>query len=366
MHSKSIGNYVSAIEIFFYESKKFPDKNKRSINIWCHDPIIANRYWFKKIKKKIFILPGIIVYPLIEIFSFLKLDDIFIIPIRDFKTSENPNLIKSISHLRPQSDIYNVLTKYPPLIKFDLKELNDGENFLKKIGIDKNDKFVCIHNRSNCYRNEPFNSVRNSSIENFEKGIKFLLDNNIKVIRMGRDEKNKFDLKSKNFFDYSSSNFQNDFLDFYLISKCQFFIGAPSGPIEIARVFRKPILVHNIFNLVDMIHYDGNFEKIIIPKKIRSIITKKYLNFTETITNNYNTVNVMDDLDKNLEVIENTNEELYHGIKEMYDIVILKSVYKDDQSNFFRIYEKFYKNPLVKKVKFSHYFFKNNLDLFKI
>ena len=115
-----------------------------------------------------------------------------------------------------------------------------------------------------------------------------------------------------------------------------------------------------------MIHYDGNFEKIIIPKKIKSKITKKYLNFTETITNNYNTVNVMDDLDKNLEVIENTNEELYHGIKEMYDIVILKSVYKDDQSNFFRIYEKFYKNPLVKKVKFSHYFFKNNLDLFKI
>ena len=82
---------------------------------------------------------------------------------------------------------------------------------LKKIGIDKNDKFVCIHNRSNCYRNEPFNSVRNSSIENFEKGIKFLLDNNIKVIAWAGMKKNKFDLKSKNFFDYSSSNFQNDF-----------------------------------------------------------------------------------------------------------------------------------------------------------
>ncbi len=332
IHSKSIGNYVSPLEIFYYESKEFIDKNQKIINIWCHDPVVANKYWINKVKKKILILPGIIISPLIEIFETLKLSKKFIIPIRNFKTSSNPDLIKSVSNLGPSSDIHKVLLKYPPLIKFNRDELSKGEIFLKKIGFSKNDKFVCIHNRSNSYRDEPYDSVRNSSFENFKLGIKFLLENNIKVIRVGRDEKNKFEFKSDNFFDYSTSNFQNDFLDFYLISKCEFFVGAPSGPQEIARIFRKPIMVHNIFNLKDMIHYVGDFEKIILPKKIWSKNKKSYLNFGETIKNEYNSKVILDNnLKKNLEIIENTEEELYHGIKEMYEIVILKSNFDSDQ-----------------------------------
>ena len=48
----------------------------------------------------------------------------------------------------------------------------------------------------------------------------------------------------------------------------------------------------------------------------------------------------------------------------MYEIVILKSNFDSDQSNFFKIYENFYKNPLIKNVKFSYNFYKINADLF--
>ena len=189
IYSKTIGNSVSAIEIFFYESKEFVNKNNKKFYVWYHDPIIANKFWIKKIKKKIIVLPGIIIQPLTQIFKFLKLENKFKIPIRDFKSSKNPALIRSIANLSPTSDIHGVLSKYPPLIKFNSDELVRGECFLNHIGIKQNDKIVCIHNRSNSYRDENFNSLRNSSIKNFQSAIEFLLNKNIKVIRMGRDEK---------------------------------------------------------------------------------------------------------------------------------------------------------------------------------
>ena len=130
--------------------------------------------------------------------------------------------------------------------------------FLKKNGISPNDKIICLHTRSNSYRNEKYNSLRNSSIQNFTKGINFLTNKGFKVIRMGRDEKIPFNATNNNVFDYSTNNEQSDFLDFFIISKCVFFIGAMSGLADVAKVYRKPILLHNVFILSYLIHFVGD------------------------------------------------------------------------------------------------------------
>ncbi len=49
----------------------------------------------------------------------------------------------------------------------------------------------------------------------------------------------------------------------------------------------------------------------------------------------------------------------------MFEIVVNNKRITQDQSDFFNYYEKMYPNPLVKKVKISPEFYKNNIDLFE-
>ena len=363
--TKTLGNCVLPIEIFYYENKENVNPSNKGLNLWCADYIVANNFWLKKIKKKIYVLPGVIIKPIFSFFKSFKYGHKFLVPMRNLETSINPSLINNIEDLSPHSDIYGVLKKKPPLITFTKEENNLGENFLKKIGIDLNDKFVCIHSRSNSYRNENFNSVRNSSIKNLEMSCKFLNESGFKVIRVGRDEKIKFEFSNNDVFDYATSELQSDLLDFFIISKCLFFVGGDSGLADVAKIFRKPIMLHNILNLKDIIHYVGDSEKVILPKKIWSRNNKKFLSFTETLNNNYSQINYEDLHKKGLELLENSEEEILQAVKEMVDYTVRGEKNKQDQSIFFDNFEKIYPNPLVKKLWISKEFYKNNIDLFE-
>ena len=362
--TKTIGNSVLSIEVFYNEFKR-DKKRKPEFHIWCHDYVVANKFWLNKIKTKILILPGIIVDPIFNFFLKFTFGQSFLIPIRNNDTSTNPHKIKNIEDLSPQSDIYGVLKKNLPLISFNTDEIANGNNFLQRNGIGPKDKFICIHSRSSSYRNESFTSVRNSSINNFELSCNFLISKGFKIIRVGRDEKLPFIVKSKFVFDYAVNENQNDFLDFFIISKCTFFLGGDSGLATLAKVFRKPVMIHNILNLRDIIHYVGDSEKIILPKKIWSKKNKKFLHFNETLKNNYNQIRDIDIKNKDLELVENSNQEILDAVKEMFEIVVDKKILNQDQSNFFKYYEKMYPNPLVKKVKISPEFYKNNIELFE-
>ena len=57
-------------------------------------------------------------------------------------------------------------------------------------------------------------------------------------------------------------------------------------------------------------------------------------------------------------------EEIYFATKEMYDLIIKKKDFNLSQKNFYDNFEKFYKNPLVKKTMISEKFYLENIELF--
>ena len=58
---------------------------------------------------------------------------------------------------------------------------------INKLGIDENDKIVCLHVRDGKYRDDGNRkSYRNSDIGNYIATIKFLISSGFKVIRMGK------------------------------------------------------------------------------------------------------------------------------------------------------------------------------------
>lgn len=358
--TKTIGNSLGAFEIFVYENQ-----NKNEIIFWYTDNLVANNYWYKKIKKRFLFIPGFIGSPIYSFYKKFRFLNNFIVPKRNFESSQNLNLIKTKEDLSPITDINDVLKKNPPLIKFNSKEIKAGEKFLEDNNIEKHDTIICIHVRSSSYRNETINSIRNSNINNFEKSIKFLIGMGCKVIRMGRDEKDIFLPKNKDFFDYASSKDQNDFLDFYLIHKCKFFICAASGVTEIAKIMRKPMLIHNYFPLINLIHSKGNYKKLILPKKIVNRKNGKLETFTEMFKKDFVKLKNYTDLENNgIDLIENTDLEILNSVKEMYDLVINNRQDNINQSKFIMNYKKLF-NGLSPNIKISSSFYKENIDLFE-
>lgn len=111
------------------------------------------------------------------------------------------------------------------------------------------DNLVCLHVRDHFFRkDENKKNYRNSDINNYIDTINYLIENNFKVIRMGKSGQ-KINFKHQNFFDYPNLDNTDDILDIFLINKCKFYIGTQSGILDVAYMFNKPILTTNMVEL---------------------------------------------------------------------------------------------------------------------
>ena len=59
--------------------------------------------------------------------------------------------------------------------------------------------------------------------------VKYLNDNVVTVIRMGRVVKKKMNYKNKLYIEYSMSQIESDFMDVFLASRCLFAISSGTG-----------------------------------------------------------------------------------------------------------------------------------------
>ena len=86
-----------------------------------------------------------------------------------------------------------------------------GYNFLKSLGIKKNQEFVCIMSRDsrykkrvNKYNDMSYHNYRNSNIDNYCKTINYLTNKGYFVFRMGKYVEKKIEIKNNLFLDYAN------------------------------------------------------------------------------------------------------------------------------------------------------------------
>jgi len=224
-------------------------------------------------------------------------------------------------------DNYNLFTQFPSTIKFSNQQKEIGKNFLTSAGIDENKKFVCFGARTKSFKKESFNSVRNSSIKNQLLGINYLIKNGYKAVRMGKNEE-KLDLKNINIFDYGSCENNQDFLDFYITSKCKFFISGDTGLNEMATVMRKPKLIVDFINFHNVANI--NLCPLILPKKIYSTRKKSFLKYSDIFKNEIGKIDLIENYPNDLRLIDNDPEEISDAIHEMRMLIELKNFDLDD------------------------------------
>ena len=235
---------IERIGVFFETelyllTNKFKKQKVKLFDIWVIEDFISNEQYLIILKRKFLVTQQLFIfYKVLEILS--KYINIY---------------SKHIINISVKHDFhnYNLLNKYPIQLNLTKQEINKGELILKQMGIPKNAKIICITSRDDLYLRRTIPSVdfsyhnyRDSNVNNYIPAIKALIKKNFYVVKMGKIAAKRVNIKSNKFIDYSFHPLRSDLMDFFLAYKCYFWIGNNTGLDQVARVFRKPLVLTNM------------------------------------------------------------------------------------------------------------------------
>ena len=301
LYVERIGHLFADLELYLSEKKLGIEPN--SIDIFFLSGKPANSFAIELAKRNLNTINGMG----------------FIIGLNDFlpfseRHSYKPYVIRTSSR-----DTSGTLKKVVPQLKFSEDENKKGEDFLKSLGLKKDQKFVCFTIRDNQYlKNEfpdidfSYHSYRDSDISKFYPAFNYLLERGYAVFRMGKHVSSEVKIDNPSFFDYSKSDFRSDFFDIWLMANCSFTVSTGTGIDEVANAFRKPICYVNFLPLFLFNSY--NPKTLTTPKTLLNPDTHKPLSLKDIIMK-------YDHLEKfhnrDLLFIENTENEIIDAIKEI-------------------------------------------------
>ena len=207
-------------------------------------------------------------------------------------------------------------------VSFNDEERKTGDALMCEYGIS--DEYVCFAARTAAYNNVSGTNLeksmaydyRNMDFRTYNKAVKYLRRESISAVRMGRCE-NLVD-ESIDVIDYAGK-YANDFMDFYIMSKCKFAVCCPSGIVFLPFLFGIPVLYVNAvlisFANVGAINTGCNYY---IPKKMYSKKEKRYLTIREYIPIERKSVtNGKKLMEAGIEFVDNTEEEIIAAVQEM-------------------------------------------------
>ncbi len=209
-----------------------------------------------------------------------------------------------------------------PLLPFTRKEILEGESKLHKMGVE--DEFICIHAREVNVKTVNFSKnagheakCRACNINTFIKTSQYFYRTlGLRSVRLGKYETKK--CNDESIIDYANQ-YYDEFMDFYLLSRCKFLVSCDTGLAVICGYWGRPVLMTNVVTIC----YGGeSFPDtgyvMYLPKKFYSKKKKRYLNFNEML-------DIMDEcsiytskfVKKGIILEDNTEDEILEAAKEM-------------------------------------------------
>lgn len=340
--SQSIGHLIIDVNLYLCSLKK---NSFFKFDFFYLKKPICNFALIKLLNRHLIILPEIFILPF-TILNKIKY-------IRNSKHNVVLNKFQTGLDLRNR-DIEDKQINY-----FNQKDIENGNYFLRNLGLNKDDKFICLLCRDSQYFNKFYNNnynldhylfgdqstFRNCNIENFTLISEYLVGLGYYVFRMGSDVSRPFSINSKNFFDYSTLGIRTEYLDIFLSAHCDLFLTTGSGLDSIAQVFNRPTV------------YVSSTMLSIIPhtsKKNLSIF-KHFINKKNgkrlTLSEIFNLNLVVADRNfifeqKNVELIENNPNEIKEAVIEMLELKNNKFI-PDKKKNYLSSkFWHFFKNKL--------------------
>lgn len=210
-----------------------------------------------------------------------------------------------------------------PLLPFSEEEISEGEDKLRKMGVDG--EFICVYARESNVKTVDFSKrhgyeskCRNCELSTFVKTSRFFYKRNIPSVRLGKYETKE--CNESTIIDYANEHY-DEFMDFYLFSKCRFLIGCDGGLIGVCGYWGRPVLMTNGINLCyGWESWPDTGYDMYIPKKFYSKKKRRYLNLYETLDiMNICGIFTSNFVKKGIVLEDNTEDEILDAATELND-----------------------------------------------
>ncbi len=342
INASRVSNLVMETEIFYKE------KNSNKIYLIFFYKI-SNKYFIKlfldkiKINKKVFVLPGYYIWKIFCDAFYLFSKKQLQYRIQDHRKKSNFSIDKK------------------PFLSITDQNLKKGYDIIKKYGIDKNDKWICVYNRDEAYlknfiknKDWTYHNFRNFPIQDLEKSINYFIKKNYFVIRVGSISEGSLNISSNRYFDYSTSNIRSDFMDFFLLSNCEMFFGGSSGICLLTASSRKPYFLINNTPLEGIFSIERNYPALF--KRVKDLKTNKVLSIGEMIDKNISNCFISEDFKKKGVInSNNTEEEILEFAKEAVDIIEGRKKVDHNFKEKHKIFiEEVKKDPLIRDLSYNN------------
>ena len=246
------------------------------------------------------------------------------------------------AHYRPSSvtysrDINGILENYNIQFDFLPEEMNKGRLWLKEQGWKEGQKFVCLQVRDSAYLGFEewhtqydwgYHSYRDSDIETYNLAIRWLADQGVWVLRMGKSVNNRVLIKHPRVIDYPFHPERSDFLDVWLLANCDLCISTGSGLDAISDVYRRPILFLNCLPLNNMVSWSNSIN---YPKHLKWSDSDNFLTLEEHLEHGYD--NTKDYEEAGIDVIDLTSDEITLVVQECWSRLEDTFMETDDDTN---------------------------------
>jgi putative glycosyltransferase (TIGR04372 family) len=207
-----------------------------------------------------------------------------------------------------------------PQLSFTEAELEEGQQLLNKMGINKS-PYVCMHDRSSHYlaskfpeNNFTYHNYRDCSIENYVKAADWLTSKGVFVIRMGEVISTPLKTDNPMIIDYATKH-RTDFGDAFLPGTCDFFLGNTAGLFLVSTIMGRPVAGANF---VPFDHTPLLKEDVFIHKNLSIPFNLIHEIGFEMMENNMGMLEEV--LQKNkVSIEENTADQILDLTIEMYE-----------------------------------------------
>ena len=214
-------------------------------------------------------------------------------------------------------------------MRFSQEEAEVGRKAMKALGIEK--KYICIFARDSSYYGETIegaNCVRNTDINALKETAAYFIEQcDIQSVRMGA--KVNREVFGKGIVDYASLG-RTEFLDVFLFSQCEFFVGTSSGIDCILRLFSKPSVAFDFPCVLPIDEPTMPFH-LLIYMKWYDVKKQRYLTLRELVRlqvelkmqapSEHGMDAFFEYTVRNLKVVHNTPQEILDVAEEMYSIL---------------------------------------------
>lgn len=325
LNSSRIGHFAANTELYLCEKDagiNIPRQRYLDIFYLSEGPV-CNKYLTKMWKKKLNIMPHLIIDPI------FRLND-------KIPGGEIHNIFKAGSSDR---DTQGLFKKYPQHLYLSKEEERLGLKGLEKLQIPSGSNWICLIVRDSAYleshqkKDWSYHNYRDCDIDNFNMIAKKLAELGYYVIRMGVKVKKPMARIHQRVIDYANSGQRTDFMDIYLGANCLFCITTGTGFEAVPhRLFRKPLVFVNMVP----VGYVGSYftNSIGIFKHHFSKNKNRNLQLSEIISSDIGYAldsSIYDNYE--IDLIENTPQEIYDVVLEMIEVLKKLKKYSHEEQN---------------------------------